>query len=74
MEPMEVQGQDGMNLDPAILSQVQMNFLAQARVREVQMEAAIAQLRQQAQQREQVIADLTDKLAAFEDDRAEQEG
>jgi len=74
MEPMEVQGQDGMNLDPAILSQVQMNFLAQARVREVQMEAAIAQLRQQGQQQEQVIADLTNKLAAFEDDRAEQEG
>lgn len=36
--------QDGMNVDQNILIQTQKNFIAQDRLKEVQMEAAIQQL------------------------------
>lgn len=42
--------QDGLNIDPQILIQTQSNFIAQARIREVQLEAAIQQLLAENQQ------------------------
>ena len=40
MEPV----QEGMELDPQMLIQVQQNFIATARIKEVQLEAAVQQL------------------------------
>ena len=37
----------GMNLDPDVLIETQSNFIAQARVKEVKMEAAITQLQRE---------------------------
>ena len=42
--------QDGLNLNPTITAEVAMEMLSQARVREVQLEAAVRQLLQQNEQ------------------------
>ena len=54
--------EDGMQLDPQILIQTQNNFIAQARIKEVQMEAGIQQLRMQVAQQAQHIAGLEAEL------------
>jgi len=48
--------QNGMELDPNVLIATQSNFIAQARVKEVQMEAAITQLRQENYELRQSLA------------------
>jgi hypothetical protein len=55
MMPMSPE-QDGMHLNPDILIQTQNNFIAQARIKEVQMEAAIQQLRMENYQLRQELA------------------
>lgn len=55
--PMQPQPQ-GINLDPEILIQTQNNFIGQARVKEVQMEAAIAQLMNENAQLRARLAEL----------------
>ena len=55
MHPMDTD-QNGMELDPNVLIATQSNFIAQARVKEVQMEAAITQLRQENYELRQSLA------------------
>ena len=51
--------QDGMELDPQMLIQVQQNFIASARIKEVQLEAAVMQLSAENQSLQARIAELT---------------
>ena len=62
--------EDGMNIDPQILIQVQSNFIAQARIKEVQMEAAIQQL---LTEKQQLHAQLQELSEIQDDTAAEQE-
>ena len=55
MQPVDID-ENGMELDPNVLIATQSNFIAQARVKEVQMEAAITQLRQENYQLRQSLA------------------
>ena len=50
--------QDGMELDPQMLIQVQQNFIASARIKEVQLEAAVMQLSAENQSLQARIAEL----------------
>ncbi|GAG29705.1 unnamed protein product [marine sediment metagenome] len=60
--------QDGMNLDPQVLIQVQQNFIASARIKEVQLEAAVMQLGSENASLQAKIDELTatDKEATQE--------
>ena len=58
--------ENGMELDPNVLIATQSNFIAQARVKEVQMEAAITQLRQENYQLRQSLA-ARDDVAVIEE-------
>ena len=61
--------QDGMTLDPNTLINVQQNFIASARIKEVQLEAAVQQLAQENQQLKSEVERLT-----AHDQEATQEG
>jgi len=61
--------QDGLNIDPQILIQTQSNFIAQARVKEVQMEAAIQQLLAENQE----LKAQVEELGETQEDTAEAE-
>ena len=65
MMPIDTDEQ-GMELDPNVLIATQSNFIAQARVKEVQMEAAITQLRQENYQLRQSLA-ARDDVAVIEE-------
>ena len=62
------QVQPGMELDPQTLIQVQQNFIASARIKEVQLEAAVQQLSiqnpQLMQQIEQITAEAAPEIQA----------
>ena len=63
MEPV----QDGMSLDPQTLIQVQQNFIASARIKEVQLEAAVQQLSVENGQLKAKLAEVSGSLAAVVD-------
>ena len=65
MQPVDMDEQ-GMELDPNVLIATQSNFIAQARVKEVQMEAAITQLRQENYQLRQSLAARDDVVVEDE--------
>ena len=58
--------QDGLNLDPTITAEVAMEMLSAARVREVQLEAAVRQLLQQNQQAANNQLALQERLRELE--------
>lgn len=58
--------QDGLNLDPTIAAEVAMEMLSAARVREVQLEAAVRQLLQQNQQAANNQLALQERLRELE--------
>jgi hypothetical protein len=71
MQPMGMPQEEGMQLDPDILIATQNNFIASARVKEVQMEAAIQQLRAENYQLRQSLA-ARDEVVSV-DEPAEEE-
>ena len=66
MQPMS----DGMNVNPEILNQTLLNKLAQATIREAQMEAGIQQLMMENQQLHAQVQELSETQ---DDTAAEQE-
>ena len=73
MQPMGIPQEDGMQLDPDILITTQNNFIAQARVKEVQMEAAIQQLRMENYQLRQSLAARDEEVVIEEGNEGSQE-
>lgn len=57
---------DGINIDPNILIQTQNSFLAQARIKEVQLEAAVQQLAMENQRLQMEVERLTAATADVE--------
>ena len=66
--------QDGMQLDPQTLIQVQQNFIASARIKEVQLEAAVQQLSVENQQLTAKLAELSASMSKIVDTEVTQEG
>lgn len=58
--------QDGLNLNPTITAEVAMEMLSQARVREVQLEAAVRQLLQQNEQAANTQLQLIEQINKLE--------